>query len=339
MAKNYDEMDTEELKALAEERKQRQAALNQLARSDPSAMKAMTANERQDFLKDQEKQRRDEWHQELHDARERRLDGMRQIAARDHGRYSPEVFAPTLSNGARAALAYLERQENRPERIREFDETQKTERIKASEHANGLINQGKTQAEIKAAAEREMSRNRDGWWDDQGNFHSGASVRAAEATGQAKIGVEEKKNEGKVAVEDKKTERTGIVEGNKNQRSTEHNQTLENIANTHANANVEAARERQRRIDERRAQQDALAEQRDFEKFKKDINNLMNTQFSSEERMKFNAMKPEEQKAFWKDYQGRQQEQQLPKVEGYTPERVAELIKRGYKVVDGKFVK
>ena len=300
MAKNYDEMDTEELKALAEERKQRQAALNQLARSDPSAMKAMTANERQDFLKDQEKQRRDEWHQELHDARERRLDGMRQIAARDHGRYSPEVFAPTLSNGARAALAYLERQENRPERIREFDETQKTERIKASEHANGLINQGKTQAEIKAAAEREMSRNRDGWWDDQGNFHSGASVRAAEATGQAKIGVEEKKNQRKVAVEDKKTERTGIVEGNKNQRSTEHNQTLENIANTHANANVEAARERQRRIDERRAQQDALAEQRDFEKFKKDINNLMNTQFSSEERMKFNAMKPEEQKAFGK---------------------------------------
>lgn len=158
MAKNYDEMDTEELKALAEERQQRQAALNQLARSDPSAMKAMTANERQDFLKDQEKQRRDEWHQELHDARERRLDGMRQIAARDHGRYSPEVFAPTLSNGARAALAYLERQENRPERIREFDETQKTERFKAEQEAAGKIGYGRDAASIQSAANKEIAQ-------------------------------------------------------------------------------------------------------------------------------------------------------------------------------------
>lgn len=281
-------------------------------------------------IKANEEERRDAWHKQNMDARARRLEGM---VATEAGRYNPQQQA--------AALKWLEGngygQEG--ERRRQFDVTNETERIKAKEHANGLINQGKTQAEIKAAAEREISRNKDGWWDDHGNFHPGASVKAAEATGQAKIDVQEKKNEGAATVQDKRNEGAATIQDKKNQSSSERNQTLENISTTHANATVEAARLRQQRIDERRAQQDALAEQRDFEKFKKDINNLMNTQFSSEDRMKFNAMKPEEQKAFWKDYQGRQQEQQLPKVEGYTPERVAELIKRGYKVVDGKFVK
>ena len=281
-------------------------------------------------LRANEEARRQKRHQDSMDARARRLEGM---VATEAGRYNPQQQA--------AALKWLEGngygQEG--ERRRQFDVTNETERIKAKEHANGLINQGKTQAEIKAAAEREISRNKDGWWDDQGNFHPGASVKAAEATGQAKIDVQEKKNEGAATVQEKRNEGAATIQDKKNQSSSERNQTLENISTTHANATVEAARLRQQRIDERRAQQDALAEQRDFEKFKKDINNLMNTQFSSEDRMKFNAMKPEEQKAFWKDYQGRQQEQQLPKVEGYTPERVAELIKRGYKVVDGKFVK
>lgn len=330
MAKNYAGMDTEELKALAEEQKQRQAALNQLARSDPSAMKAMTASERVDFLNQRNQERTDAWHAANDKARATRLKDM---LSTEGARYSPVTIA--------AARKYLEEngygQEG--ERRRQFDVKNETERIKAKEHANGLINQSKTQAEIKAAAEREISRNKDGWWDDQGNFHPGASVKAAEATGQAKIEVQEKKNEGAATVQDKRNEGAATIQDKKNQSSSERNQTLENISTTQANATVEAARERQQRIDERRAQQDALAEQRDFEKFKKDINNLMNTQFTSEERMKFNAMKPGEQKAFWKDYQGRQQEQQLPKVEGYTPKRVAELIKRGYKVVDGKFVK
>ena len=321
MAKIYDEKEIEDL--------ERQATLKQ--RQD-AAMKILGL-EKQDpvaAMREHEAQRRSDWHKSIMDAKARRLSSM---AAAEAGRYNPQQQA--------AAVKWLNDngygQEG--ERRRQFDVTNETERIKAKEHANGLINQGKTQAEIKAAAEREISRNKDGWWDDQGNFHPGASVKAAEATGQAKIDVQEKKNEGAATVQDKRNEGAATIQDKKNQSSSERNQTLENISTTHANATVEAARLRQQRIDERRAQQDALAEQRDFEKFKKDINNLMNTQFSSEDRMKFNAMKPEEQKAFWKDYQGRQQEQQLPKVEGYTPERVAELIKRGYKVVDGKFVK
>lgn len=321
MAKIYDEKEIEDLERQATLKQRQDAAMKILEPEKPDPVAAM---------REHEAQRRADWHKSNMDARARRLEGM---VATEAGRYNPQQQA--------AALKWLEGngygQEG--ERRRQFDVTNETERIKAKEHANGLINQGKTQAEIKAAAEREISRNKDGWWDDQGNFHPGASVKAAEATGQAKIDVQEKKNEGAATVQDKRNEGAATIQDKKNQSSSERNQTLENISTTHANATVEAARLRQQRIDERRAQQDALAEQRDFEKFKKDINNLMNTQFSSEDRMKFNAMKPEEQKAFWKDYQGRQQEQQLPKVEGYTPERVAELIKRGYKVVDGKFVK
>ena len=321
MAKIYDEKEIEDLERQAALKQRQDAAMKILEPEKPDPVAAM---------REHEAQRREDWHKSNMDARARRLEGM---VATEAGRYNPQQQA--------AALKWLEGngygQEG--ERRRQFDVTNETERIKAKEHANGLINQGKTQAEIKAAAEREMSRNKDGWWDDQGNFHPGASVKAAEATGQAKIDVQEKKNEGAATVQDKRNEGAATIQDKKNKSSSERNQTLENISTTHANATVEAARLRQQRIDERRAQQDALAEQRDFEKFKKDINNLMNTQFSSEDRMKFNAMKPEEQKAFWKDYQGRQQEQQLPKVEGYTPERVAELIKRGYKVVDGKFVK
>ena len=321
MAKIYDEKEIEDLERQAALKQRQDAAMKILEPEKPDPVAAM---------REHEAQRRADWHKSNMDARARRLEGM---VATEAGRYNPQQQA--------AALKWLEGngygQEG--ERRRQFDVTNETERIKAKEHANGLINQGKTQAEIKAAAEREISRNKDGWWDDQGNFHPGASVKAAEATGQAKIDVQEKKNEGAATVQEKRNEGAATIQDKKNQSSSERNQTLENISTTHANATVEAARLRQQRIDERRAQQDALAEQRDFEKFKKDINNLMNTQFSSEDRMKFNAMKPEEQKAFWKDYQGRQQEQQLPKVEGYTPERVAELIKRGYKVVDGKFVK
>lgn len=321
MAKIYDEKEIEDLERQAALKQRQDAAMKILEPEKPDPVAAM---------REHEAQRRADWHKSNMDARARRLEGM---VATEAGRYNPQQQA--------AALKWLEGngygQEG--ERRRQFDVTNETERIKAKEHANGLINQGKTQAEIKAAAEREISRNKDGWWDDQGNFHPGASVKAAEATGQAKIDVQEKKNEGAATIQDKRNEGAATIQDKKNQSSSERNQTLENISTTHANATVEAARLRQQRIDERRAQQDALAEQRDFEKFKKDINNLMNTQFSSEDRMKFNAMKPEEQKAFWKDYQGRQQEQQLPKVEGYTPERVAELIKRGYKVVDGKFVK
>ena len=308
MAKKYDEMDLEELKKRAAESEQRYAALKEISKSDPAALRSMSTDERIRLMRENEQERVDKWHQQLDDARARHMKG---VASATPGRYAPGV--------QEAAVKWLNEQGygQEGERRRQFDVTNETERVKARG---------------KAAAEIEVSRNRDGWWDDKGNFHPGASVRAAEAGGTWRLEqqrlknegaatVQDKRNEGAATVQDKRNEGAATVEDKKNQRSTARNQTLENIATTQANANVEAARERQRKIDERRAQQDALAEQRDFEKFKKDINNVMNTQFSSEERMKFNAMKPEEQKAFWKEYQGRQQRQTAGKIEKGTEKK------------------
>lgn len=306
MAKNYAGMSTEELQKLAEDQKNRQAAIRELAQSgaDPSIISSLGGADRQAFLKEREQKRVDDWHAANDKARADRLDSMRQIAARDHGRYSPEVFAPTLSNGARAALAYLERQENRPEDARRFDETQKTARLDSENKMKGVVNK----AGLDAAVKELETKSKYGHWDEKtGEYVPGSDVRAAQTNGQTRISVQEKKNEGKVAVEDKKTERTGIVEGNKNQRSTEHNQTLENIANTQANATVEAARERQRRIDERRAQHDVFADQRAFEAFDmKARGSILNSPLLPEERKEYLEIKNvEDRKAWWESHFGR----------------------------------
>ena len=291
MAKIYDEKEIEDL--------ERQATLKQRQDAAIKILGPVAA------MREHERQRRNAWHQELHDARERRLDGMRQIAVRDPGRYSPGVFAPTLSKGARAAIAYLERQENRPERIREFDETQKTERIKASEHANGLINQGKTQAEIKASAEREISRNKDGWWDDQGNFHPGASVKAAEATGQWKSELNEsnwqhRKDQTQIREEGRdRRQQQQIDAGRDKTDAWRQEKELDR------QANKDKANTRMKAIQERRDQQDAMREQKDFEEFLVNVGTV-NIALSKEDRKAFNAMTPDEQKAFWKKKVGRE---------------------------------
>lgn len=341
MAKNYDEMDTEELKALAEERQQRQAALNQLARSDPSAMKAMTANERQDFLKDQEKQRRDEWHQELHDARERRLDGMRQIAARDHGRYSPEVFAPTLSNGARAALAYLERQENRPERIREFDETQKTERFKAEQEAAGKIGYGRDAASIQSAANKEIAQTE---W--------GTKERIAQGEIAAKkwLGETESKDRrygidaehGKIGEDGKVTpgsrERTTQIQGESEVKKQE-------AANKGLLAQAEITRQNKEKelatqIEKAQIAAGGKADSAKIASHAKIISAaLQGGALQNKDAGTVLAELAEQYKndpemlSFIKSAGGGQQQQ--PQIPGYSPEKVAELQKRGYKW-DGK---
>ena len=141
MAKNYAGMDTEELKALAEEQKQRQAALNQLARSDPSAMKAMTANERVDFLNQRNQERTDAWHAANDKARATRLKDM---LGTEGGRYSPVTIA--------AARKYLEEngygQEG--ERRRQRDEEQKTLRLESENKKLGMIGQGSEAAKHNA---------------------------------------------------------------------------------------------------------------------------------------------------------------------------------------------
>lgn len=181
MAKNYAEMDTEELKALAEEQKQRQAALSQLARSDPSAMKAMTASERVDFMNQRNQERTDAWHAANAAARERRLSSVEQIAARDRGRYS--------ATQVKAAVDWL----NQSERNRRFDEEQKTTRTESENRKLGMIGQGKEAAEAHANAQLEAAKLEHGW--DQENYvdgkwvtthHQGSRERIAEQEAAAK---------------------------------------------------------------------------------------------------------------------------------------------------------
>ena len=162
MAKIYDEKEIENLERQAALKQRQDAAikiLNPENRDPVAAMKTMTADERVDFMNQRDKERTDKWHQANAEARERRLAGMREIAKRDPGRYSSQIFAPTLSDGARAALAYLERQENRPEEARRFDVGQQTERFKAEQEAAGKINYGKGAAEVKAGADITMNNN------------------------------------------------------------------------------------------------------------------------------------------------------------------------------------
>ena len=297
MARIYDEKEIEDLERQATLKQRKDAAMKILEPERPYPVAAM---------REHEEQRRADWHKSNMDARARRLEGM---VATEAGRYNPQQQA--------AALKWLEGngygQEG--ERRRQFDVTNETERIKAREHANGLINQGKTQAEIKAAAEREMSRNKDGWWDDHGNFHPGASVRSAEAGGTWRLEQQKLKNEGAVTVQDKRNEGAATVQDKKNQGLSERNQTLENITTTRANATVEAARARQQRIDERLAQKDVMREQKDFEEFLVNLNNG-NITLSKEERKSFKAMTPDEQKAFWKKKVGRENgEEENPNIQ------------------------
>ena len=297
MAKIYDEKEIEDLERQATLKQRKDAAMKILEPERPDPVAAMRRHE---------EQRRADWHKSNMDAKARRLEGM---VATEAGRYNPQQKA--------AALKWLEGngygQEG--ERRRQFDVTNETERFKAREHANGLINQGKTQAEIKAAAEREMSRNKDGWWDDQGNFHPGASVRSAEAGGTWRLEQQKLKNEGAVTVQDKRNEGAATVQDKKNQGLSERNQTLENITTTRANATVEAARARQQRIDERLAQKDIMREQKDFENFLVNVNNG-NITLSKEDRKSFKAMTPDEQKAFWKKKVGRENgEEENPNIQ------------------------
>ena len=272
MAKIYDEKEIEDLERQATLKQRQDAAMKILEPEKPDPVAAM---------REHEAQRRADWHKSNMDARARRLEGM---VATEAGRYNPQQQA--------AALKWLEGngygQEG--ERRRQFDVTNETERIKARE---------------KAAAEREISRNKDGWWDDQGNFHPGATVKAAEAGGNWRLEqqrlknegaetVQDKKNEGAATVQDKKNEGFATVQDKKNESSSERNKTLENIANTQANANVEAARERQRKIDERRAQQDAYRYQKDLDAWRALQSKPFERTISAKEAKNMATMSPDE---------------------------------------------
>lgn len=287
MAKIYDEKEIEDLERQATLKQRQDAAMKILEPEKPDPVAAM---------REHEAQRREDWHKSNMDARARRLEGM---VATEAGRYNPQQQA--------AALKWLEGngygQEG--ERRRQFDVTNETERIKAREHANGLINQGKTQAEIKAAAEREMSRNKDGWWDDQGNFHPGASVKAAEATGQWKSDLNESNWQHRKDLNELREDRRDNRQQQQIDAGREKTDAWRQEKDLDRQANKDKADTRMKAIQKRRDQQDAMREQKDFEEFLVNVGNG-NIALSKEERKAFNAMTPDEQKAFWKKKVGRE---------------------------------
>lgn len=152
MAKNYAEMSTEELQELAEDQKNRRAAIRELAQSgaDPSILSSLGGADRQAFLKEREQKRVDDWHAANDKARATRMKG---ILGEEGGRYSPV----TIAN----ARKYLEEngygQEG--ERRRQFDVTNETTRKVSENEMNGKINYGKGAAEVKAGADVTMNKN------------------------------------------------------------------------------------------------------------------------------------------------------------------------------------
>lgn len=152
MAKNYAEMSTEELQKLAEDQKNRRAAIRELAQSgaDPSIISSLGGADRQALLKEREQKRVDDWHAANDKARADRLKGM---LGTEGGRYSPV----TIAN----ARKYLEEngygQEG--ERRRQFDVTNETTRKVSENEMNGKINYGKGAAEVKAGADITMNKN------------------------------------------------------------------------------------------------------------------------------------------------------------------------------------
>lgn len=113
-------------------------AWNQHLRNTDERIKTMRQNE---------EDRRDRWHSQLEDARDRRLKSVMKIAAAEPGRYGGIAH--------KAAVDYLQREEA----ARRFDTEQETTRKISENEMNGKINYGKGAAEVKAGADVTMNKN------------------------------------------------------------------------------------------------------------------------------------------------------------------------------------
>ena len=350
MAKNYAGMDTEELKALAEEQKQRQAALNQLARSDPSAMKAMTASERVDFLNQRNQERTNDWHAANDKARADRLKGM---LGAEGGRYSPVAIA--------SARKYLEEngygQEG--ERRRQFDVTNETTRKVSENEMNGKINYGLGAAEAKAKGDLDVAKLEHGWddWDyvdgkKVWTHHQGSRERLAEQEAAAKKYLAETESKdrrygidaehGKIGEDGKVTpgsrERTAQIQGESEVQKQE-------AANKGLLAQAEITRQNKEKelatqIEKAQIAAGGKADSAKIASHAKIISAalqggaLQNKDAGTvlAELAEQYKNDPEMLSSIKSAGSGQQQQPQIP---GYSPEKVAELQKRGYKW-DGK---
>ena len=107
----------------------------------------LNTDERIENMRQNEEDRRDRWHSQLEDARDRRIKSVMKIAAAEPGRYGGIAH--------KAAVDYLQREEA----ARRFDTEQETTRKVSENEMNGKINYGKGAAEVKAGADITMNKN------------------------------------------------------------------------------------------------------------------------------------------------------------------------------------
>jgi len=250
---------------------------------------------RSEFLKDREQKRTNAWHDANRQARIDRLEGMIGAGA---GRYSPIQIKQTqdqldyLRGGGVAGLREHEK--------RMADTAGEWAVKKEAEHAKGLIGQGSDAARFNAEAKNNETRSRYGFFDEKDVYHPGSDVSVAEKTGLTRAEELMLKNEGAANVANIRNRGNVDVAQIRRQGS-------ENVATTRAGATVDAAKAHVDAIEKRRGEVDAAREQRDFEKFDKDINNIMDTRFTQKQRDEWNALTPEEKKAKWLEKTGRKQ--------------------------------
>lgn len=148
MAKNkYADMNADELEDLAKEQERRNAALKQLARTDfKGALAAVPLDERNKFLAEREKERRDALHAAYDAARERFTRSKFESALSNPGRYSAAEY--------KAAIKWLDDREQ----ARRFDATNETARVESENKKLGMIGQGSDAAEAHAEAEKEKAK-------------------------------------------------------------------------------------------------------------------------------------------------------------------------------------
>lgn len=227
-------------------------------------------NERANQLRANELARTNAWHQQLADARERRISGNRAIAAADPGRFSSfETNAlrgiQHTRNGDVPFQDINERNGLRQHELDMLTRQGENEMGVAREKSYGMVHQGEIAAGISAGVNRELGRAQHGYFDENGNYVPGSSVRTAEATGLSRAEIARLNNEGRLDVANANNEtRRSIAEGNNQTRTQiagqnnqtrtqiagQNNQTRKEVGAGHDQARRDAAGMQQQRSDQ-----------------------------------------------------------------------------------------
>lgn len=244
-------------------------------------------------------------------ARQRRINANRAIAASDPGRFSAFETRSLLGlqHTQGGDIPMLDRQEREGLRAHELEVLKRqgeNEMAVAHEKSYGMVHQGEIAAGISAGVNRDIGRSQHGYFDENGNYVPGSTVRAAEATGLWKSELNENNWQ-------HRKQNTQLLEEGRDRR---HQQQLDaGREKTEAwrqekeedrKANKNKAEERTQRIRERQEQQEDLREQRDFEAFDRAVGSINNNPLSQEQKREYRALKTHEERlSWWKKHYGR----------------------------------